>query len=55
MAAPVAAGGNDPDMALSAGSPAPHELTLDSVFQGGTMPADSAGPGMLQALQFGGA
>ena len=54
MAPPVASGGNDPDMALSAGLPGPHELAVDSVLQGGD-PGSGPNPALLQAVQFGGA
>jgi hypothetical protein len=50
MAAPTASGGLDPDMALSSGAPAAHELALDSVLQQG----EPSGLATLQPLQFGG-
>ena len=50
MAAPIASGGTDPDLALSAGAPGPHELALDSLLQ---QQAPSGQPA-LQPLQFGG-
>lgn len=51
MAAPVASGGTDPDMALSSGAPGPHEVVAGSVLQQGD-PGSGPNP-LLQAFQFG--